>query len=128
MCPAELVCAGAVCGILFGIPRDVLTICVGKRATYARCGIIVNVTPFELGKWEGLCDAGNLQHHAGAAVARIYANEGLCQILFFQGDEPCETSFTWRPKTGEIPSEAVRESYRRSYRLLSAGRSGCGWP
>ncbi len=71
------------------IPRNVVTICVGK-STYARCGMIVNVTPFEP-EWEG---------HATLEIsnttplpARIYANEGLCQVLFFESDEPCETSY-----------------------------------
>ena len=76
----------------FKIPRDVLTICVGK-STYARCGIIVNVTPFEP-EWEGLCDPRDLQHHALAGP--VYANEGLCQILFFRSDEPCEISYADR--------------------------------
>ncbi len=73
----------------FKIPRDVLTICVGK-STYARCGIIVNVTPFEP-EWEGFVtlEIGN----STPLPAKVYANEGLCQILFFQGDEPCETSY-----------------------------------
>jgi dCTP deaminase len=73
----------------FKIPRDVLTICVGK-STYARCGIIVNVTPFEP-EWEGF---GTLEiSNTTPLPAKIYANEGLCQILFFQSDEPCETSY-----------------------------------
>jgi dCTP deaminase len=73
----------------FRIPRDVLTICVGK-STYARCGIIVNVTPFEP-EWEGFVTLEI--SNTTPLPARIYANEGLCQILFFQGDEPCETSY-----------------------------------
>jgi dCTP deaminase len=73
----------------FRIPRDVLTICVGK-STYARCGIIVNVTPFEP-EWEGYVTLEI--SNTTPLPARIYANEGLCQILFFQGDEPCETSY-----------------------------------
>ena len=73
----------------FRIPRDVLTICVGK-STYARCGIITNVTPFEPG-WEGFAtlEISNTSH----LPARIYANEGLAQVIFFQGDEPCEVSY-----------------------------------
>ena len=76
----------------FKIPRDVLTICVGK-STYARCGIIVNVTPFEP-EWEGFV---RLEiSNTTSLPARIYANEGLCQILFFQSDEVCETSYADR--------------------------------
>ncbi len=76
----------------FKIPRNVLTICVGK-STYARCGIIVNVTPFEP-EWEGFV---TLEISNTAPLpARIYANEGLCQILFFQSDEVCETSYADR--------------------------------
>jgi len=73
----------------FKIPRDVLTICVGK-STYARCGIIVNVTPFEP-EWEGFVTLEI--SNTTPLPARIYANEGLCQILFFQSDEVCETSY-----------------------------------
>ena len=73
----------------FRIPRDVLTICVGK-STYARCGIIVNVTPFEP-EWEGFVTLEI--SNTTPLPARIYANEGLCQILFFQSDEVCETSY-----------------------------------
>ncbi len=73
----------------FKIPRDTLTICVGK-STYARCGIIVNVTPFEP-EWEGFVTLEI--SNTTPLPARIYANEGLCQILFFQSDEICETSY-----------------------------------
>ena len=73
----------------FKIPRDVLTICVGK-STYARCGIIVNVTPFEP-EWEGFVTLEI--SNTTPLPAKMYANEGLCQILLFQGDEPCETSY-----------------------------------
>jgi dCTP deaminase len=73
----------------FKIPRDVLTICVGK-STYARCGIIVNVTPFEP-EWEGFVTLEI--SNTTPLPAKIYANEGLCQIIFFQGDEPCEISY-----------------------------------
>jgi dCTP deaminase len=76
----------------FKIPRDVLTICVGK-STYARCGIIVNVTPFEP-EWEGFVTLEI--SNTTPLPAKIYANEGLCQILFFQWDEPCETSYADR--------------------------------
>jgi dCTP deaminase len=73
----------------FKIPRDVLTICVGK-STYARCGIIVNVTPFEP-EWEGFVTLEI--SNTTPLPAKIYSNEGLCQILFFQSDEACETSY-----------------------------------
>jgi dCTP deaminase len=73
----------------FKIPRDVLTICVGK-STYARCGIIVNVTPFEP-EWEGYVTLEI--SNTTPLPAKIYANEGLCQILFFQSDEVCEVSY-----------------------------------
>jgi dCTP deaminase len=76
----------------FRIPRDVLTLCVGK-STYARCGIIVNVTPLEP-EWEGhvTLEISNTP----PLPARIYANEGLCQIIFFQSDEVCEVSYADR--------------------------------
>ena len=73
----------------FRIPRDVLTICLGK-STYARCGIIVNVTPFEP-EWEGTVTLEI--SNTTPLPARIYANEGIAQVLFFQSDEPCERSY-----------------------------------
>ena len=73
----------------FRIPRDVLTVCLGK-STYARCGIIVNVTPFEP-EWEGTVTLEI--SNTTPLPAKIYANEGLAQVLFFQGDEPCEVSY-----------------------------------
>ena len=73
----------------FRIPRDVLTVCLGK-STYARCGIIVNVTPFEP-EWEGYVTLEI--SNTTPLPARIYANEGIAQVLFFQGDEPCEVSY-----------------------------------
>ena len=76
----------------FRIPRDVLTICVGK-STYARCGIIVNVTPFEP-EWEGFVTLEI--SNTTPLPAKVYANEGLCQILFFQSDETCEVSYADR--------------------------------
>ena len=76
----------------FKIPRSVLTICVGK-STYARCGIIVNVTPFEP-EWEGFVTLEI--SNTTPLPAKIYANEGLCQIIFFQSDEICETSYADR--------------------------------
>jgi dCTP deaminase len=73
----------------FRIPRNVLTICLGK-STYARCGIIVNVTPLEP-EWEGHV---TLEFSNTTPLpARIYANEGVAQFLFFESDEPCETSY-----------------------------------
>ena len=76
----------------FRIPRNVLTICLGK-STYARCGIIVNVTPFEP-EWEGFVTLEI--SNTTPLPAKVYANEGLCQILFFQSDEMCETSYADR--------------------------------
>jgi len=73
----------------FRIPRDVLTICVGK-STYARCGLIVNVTPFEP-EWEGFVTLEI--SNTTPLPARVYANEGIAQVLFFQSDEPCEVSY-----------------------------------
>ena len=76
----------------FRIPREVLTICVGK-STYARCGIIVNVTPFEP-EWEGhvTLEISNTT----PLPAKIYANEGLAQVVFFRSEEGCETSYADR--------------------------------
>ena len=76
----------------FTIPRDVLTICVGK-STYARCGIITNVTPFEP-EWEGYVTLEI--SNTTPLPAKIYANEGIAQVLFFQSDEPCQTSYADR--------------------------------
>ncbi len=73
----------------FRIPRSVLTICVGK-STYARCGIIVNVTPFEP-EWEG---TATLEiSNTTPLPAKIYANEGIAQVVFFEADEVCQTSY-----------------------------------
>jgi dCTP deaminase len=76
----------------FRIPRNVLTICVGK-STYARCGIIVNVTPFEP-DWEGkaVLEISNTT----PLPAKIYAGEGIAQVLFFKSDTPCATSYADR--------------------------------
>jgi dCTP deaminase len=73
----------------FRIPRDILVICLGK-STYARCGIIVNVTPLEP-EWEGqvTIEISNTT----PLPAKIYANEGICQFLFLQGAGPCEVSY-----------------------------------
>ena len=73
----------------FRIPRSVLTVCVGK-STYARCGIIVNVTPFEP-EWEGYVTLEI--SNTTPLPARIYANEGIAQVLFFEADEECTTSY-----------------------------------
>jgi dCTP deaminase len=73
----------------FRIPRNVLTICLGK-STYARCGIIVNVTPLEP-EWEGFV---TLEFSNTTPLpAKIYANEGVAQVIFFESDEVCETSY-----------------------------------
>jgi dCTP deaminase len=73
----------------FRIPRQVLTVCLGK-STYARCGIIVNVTPFEP-EWEGYV---TLEFSNTTPLpAKIYANEGVAQVLFFESDEECEVSY-----------------------------------
>lgn len=73
----------------FRIPRNILTICLGK-STYARCGIIVNVTPFEP-EWEGhvTLEISNTT----PLPAKIYANEGIAQVIFFQSEDECETSY-----------------------------------
>ena len=73
----------------FRIPRSVLTVCVGK-STYARCGIIVNVTPFEP-EWEGFVTLEI--SNTTPLPAKIYANEGIAQVLFFEADEECEISY-----------------------------------
>ncbi len=76
----------------FRIPRNVLTVCVGK-STYARCGIIVNVTPFEPG-WEGyaVLEISNTT----PLPAKVYAWEGLAQVLFFESESACEVSYSDR--------------------------------
>jgi dCTP deaminase len=83
----------------FRIPRQVLTICLGK-STYARCGIIVNVTPFEP-EWEGYVTLEI--SNTGPLPAKIYANEGIAQVLFFVADEECETSYA--DKKGKYQSQ-----------------------
>lgn len=76
----------------FRIPKDILVICLGK-STYARCGLIVNVTPLEPG-WEGqvTLEISNTTQ----LPAKVYANEGIAQFLFFKGDSPCEVSYADR--------------------------------
>ena len=76
----------------FRIPRDVLTVCIGK-STYARCGIIVNVTPFEP-EWEGYVTLEI--SNTTPLPAKVYAEEGLAQVLFYRGAEVCETSYADR--------------------------------
>ena len=85
----------------FRIPRDVLTVCLGK-STYARCGIIVNVTPFEP-EWEG---TATLEiSNTTPLPAKIYANEGIAQVLFFQSDESCAISYA--DKKGKYQAQRV---------------------
>ena len=83
----------------FRIPRDILTICLGK-STYARCGIIVNVTPFEP-EWEGhvTIEISNTT----PLPAKIYANEGIAQVVFFQSDETCAVSY--KDKKGKYQAQ-----------------------
>ena len=83
----------------FRVPRDVLTVCLGK-STYARCGIIVNVTPFEP-EWEGhvTIEISNTT----PLPAKIYANEGIAQVLFFQADEVCARSY--RDRKGKYQAQ-----------------------
>jgi dCTP deaminase len=83
----------------FRIPRDVLTVCLGK-STYARCGIIVNVTPFEP-EWEGFVTIEI--SNTTPLPAKIYANEGIAQVLFFQSDEPCAKSY--KDKKGKYQAQ-----------------------
>ena len=83
----------------FKIPRNILTICLGK-STYARCGIIVNVTPFEP-EWEGYVTLEI--SNTTPLPAKIYSYEGLCQVLFFESDEDCETSY--KDKKGKYQSQ-----------------------
>ena len=85
--PNSFVLAGTI--EYFRIPRNILTICVGK-STYARCGIIVNVTPFEP-EWEGYV---TLEFSNTTPLpAKIYANEGVAQVIFFESEEECEISY-----------------------------------
>jgi dCTP deaminase len=105
----------------FRIPRNVLTICVGK-STYARCGIITNVTPFEP-EWEGFVTLEI--SNTTPLPAKIYANEGIAQVLFFESDEECLTSYAdkkgkYQKQTGitlpKVPAKAAvsrRGSTRR---------------
>jgi dCTP deaminase len=83
----------------FRIPRNVLTVCYGK-STYARCGIVVNVTPFEP-EWEGFVTMSI--SNTAPLPAKVYANEGLCQVVFFESDEPCEISY--KDKKGKYQAQ-----------------------
>ncbi len=88
----------------FRIPRNVLTICLGK-STYARCGLIVNVTPFEP-EWEGFVTLEI--SNTTPLPAKVYANEGLAQVLFLEADETCELSYAdkkgkYQGQTGVTP-------------------------
>ena len=83
----------------FKIPRNVLTVCVGK-STYARCGIIVNVTPLEP-EWEGFVTLEI--SNTTPLPAKVYSNEGLCQIIFLESDELCEISY--KDKKGKYQAQ-----------------------
>ena len=83
----------------FRIPRNVLTVCVGK-STYARCGLIVNVTPFEP-EWEGYVTLEI--SNTTPLPAKVYANEGISQVLFFESDEDCEVSY--KDKAGKYQKQ-----------------------
>ena len=76
----------------FKIPRNVLTLCTGK-STYARCGVLVNVTPFEP-EWEGYVTIAIA--NTGNVPVKLYANEGIAQVIFFESDEDCEISYADR--------------------------------
>ena len=93
----------------FRIPRNVLTICVGK-STYARCGLIVNVTPFEP-EWEGFVTLEI--SNTTPLPAKVYSNEGIAQVLFFVADQECETSYKDRKgkydkQTGVVPAKVIK--------------------
>ncbi len=83
----------------FRIPRNVITVCLGK-STYARCGIITNVTPFEP-EWEGYATLE--VSNTTPLPAKVYANEGIAQVLFFEADEPPERSY--RDKAGKYQAQ-----------------------
>ena len=98
----------------FRIPRSILTICLGK-STYARCGIIVNVTPFEP-EWEGYV---TLEFSNTTPLpAKIYANEGVAQVIFFESDEVCEISYKDRGGKYE-PEGKIAEIYRLIARRIA---------
>lgn len=88
----------------FRIPREVMTLCVGK-STYARCGIVINVTPLEP-EWEGYVTLEI--SNTSSLPAKIYANEGIAQVIFLEADEPCEVSYAdkagkYQKQTGITP-------------------------
>jgi dCTP deaminase len=83
----------------FRIPRNVLAICVGK-STYARCGLIVNVTPLEP-EWEGILTLEI--SNTTPLPAKVYSNEGIAQLLFFESDELCQTSY--KDKSGKYMNQ-----------------------
>jgi len=83
----------------FRIPRDIVAVCFGK-STYARCGLIVNVTPFEP-EWEGFATVSVT--NSGPRPVRVYANEGIAQLIFLQADELCETSY--KDKKGKYQAQ-----------------------
>jgi dCTP deaminase len=85
----------------FRIPRNVLTICVGK-STYARCGIITNVTPFEP-EWEGYVTLEI--SNTTPLPAKIYANEGICQVLFFEADDDDICEISYKDKAGKYQGQ-----------------------
>jgi dCTP deaminase len=87
----------------FRIPRTVLTMCIGK-STYARCGLIVNVTPFEP-EWEGFVTLEI--SNTTPLPARIYANEGIAQVVFLEADEVCEISYADRKGKYQAQQEIV---------------------
>jgi dCTP deaminase len=87
----------------FRIPRSVLTMCIGK-STYARCGLIVNVTPFEP-EWEGYVTLEI--SNTTPLPARIYANEGIAQVIFFEADDVCEVSYADRKGKYQSQQEIV---------------------
>ena len=84
----------------FRVPRNVLCVCTGK-STYARCGIITNVTPFEP-EWEGFVTLEI--SNTTPLPAKVYAHEGIAQVLFFESDEPCETSY--KDKQGKYQAQS----------------------
>jgi dCTP deaminase len=93
----------------FRIPRNVLTVCVGK-STYARCGLIVNVTPFEP-EWEGFVTLEI--SNTTPLPAKVYSNEGIAQVLFFVADQECETSYKDRKgkydkQIGVVPAKVIK--------------------
>jgi dCTP deaminase len=101
----------------FRIPRNVLTICLGK-STYARCGIIVNVTPFEP-EWEGYV---TLEFSNTTPLpAKIYAGEGCAQVLFFESDEVCETSY--KDRGGKYQGQRGRDAAQSGQSASAASAS-----